>query len=155
LPDGRTHAFLGVTVGAATGVLVAPEEPDYAKLIVAMGAAFGGYAGGILPDVLEPPLHPHHRDFCHSVMLTGSLVAATGAPAGAATTELFAAAARLRAQRAALPPNDPNRFWLGAQEALCHLLSGAMVGFLAGYVSHVAADSTTSRGVPLMARGFL
>jgi membrane-bound metal-dependent hydrolase YbcI (DUF457 family) len=38
----------------------------------------GGAVGEMLPDVLEPPLHPNHRHRAHSIAFGGSVVMIAG-----------------------------------------------------------------------------
>jgi membrane-bound metal-dependent hydrolase YbcI (DUF457 family) len=51
-----------------------------------------------------------------------------------------------------LPLDDSRRAWLGLAEAANYLAFGAMLGFVVGYLSHIAADLSTARGVPIMSR---
>lgn len=46
------------------------EQPDWRELLL---CASGGAVVGILPDVFEPALSPHHRGFFHSVFILGVL----------------------------------------------------------------------------------
>lgn len=152
MPNGRAHAIIGAGIGGAAGLYAAQGEPDYAQILVALGAIFGGRAGGRTPDLLEPAIHPHHRDFFHSAT-AGSVLAWRGSQAySAARQTLLADAARLRSEREMLPLDDSRRAWLGLAEAANYLAFGAMLGFVVGYLSHIAADLSTARGVPIMSR---
>lgn len=71
MASGKTH----LAVGAAVGLTVALTDQKKHKVShnpstgLALGAVFGK-----LPDVLEPSLgNPHHRQFCHSIMVLALL----------------------------------------------------------------------------------
>ena len=70
-------------------------------------------------------------------------------------TALRAEAARLRSLRLALPDNHPDRFALGLRECLIYTVLGFSLGLTVGYATHVVADMTTPRGVPLVARAII
>jgi hypothetical protein len=64
-------------------------------------------------------------------------------------TKLGPAAARLAKQMIdGANPNDP------LDRALRFSLAGLMLGGIGGYLSHLAADATTPKGIPLLTRGF-
>ena len=72
MANRRTHLLVGVGVAATLDVLWqhscmgkdSNRQFDWGEFVAvsACGACFG-----ILPDLLEPAIHPHHRGFFHSV----------------------------------------------------------------------------------------
>ncbi|MGA7801622.1 MAG: metal-dependent hydrolase [Gammaproteobacteria bacterium] len=64
----RTVAALGV--GAALAHAESKRGESTAKPLI--GAGIAGLCG-TLPDVLEPALHPNHRQFFHSVPVLGGI----------------------------------------------------------------------------------
>lgn len=69
------HAIVGAAISSAVYVgtckwLGRSVNPGTLLLAAALG---GGAA--CLHDVLEPPIHPNHRGFVHSVVLTGAALA--------------------------------------------------------------------------------
>jgi len=88
-------------------------HPGFAALVAALASG--------LPDVLEPAISPHHRQFCHS--------AAFAALVTSGMKKLYD-----------WVPTTP-----GEEFMRDVLLS---VGF--GYMAHLCADSTTAMGLPLV-----
>jgi len=131
-------------VGTLAAVLAAGDHRGMAS---ALGGAIGGWVGGMAPDVLEPATSGHHRDFAHSVA-GGALFL---------NPSLFALATQWREkgealENAASAMDDavPERENLLFRAFALHFAAGALVGFLAGYVSHLVLDATTPRGIPLL-----
>lgn len=68
------HVIMGALAGAS--VYFAHRkfmnlQPNLGGTII---SAIGGAIGGILPDVLEPPVNPNHRGPCHSIAAGVTLV---------------------------------------------------------------------------------
>jgi membrane-bound metal-dependent hydrolase YbcI (DUF457 family) len=76
-----------------------------------------------LPDILEPALNPHHRQFFHSLAFAGLLIAC-----GKALYDWQ-------------PETDEGRFSRKA----------GLIG-LGAYLCHLALDATTPRSLPLLGR---
>lgn len=81
-----------------------------------------GAIAGIAPDLLEPAIHPHHRQFCHSATV-GALLAGTGATLCTTTSEGWTDAAKI-------------------------LIACTLVG----YITHLILDACTPRGLPLLGK---
>jgi membrane-bound metal-dependent hydrolase YbcI (DUF457 family) len=88
MPNRKAHQEAGAKAGALialVGNLVEQAKrkninPQYCFNVgelAAMGMLgyMGGAVGGILPDLLEPAVHPGHRNVCHSLTAGGLLVA--------------------------------------------------------------------------------
>lgn len=68
MPNRRAHLVLGAAAGTAVAVMD-DRAPSTAAdgLAFRVGAAVGGALGGLLPDVFDPPICPHHRGLGASV----------------------------------------------------------------------------------------
>src|SRR5258708_140013 len=75
MADGKTHKAIGMTSGAIFAAYKAKNQTPENFIIEAIGGALGGYAGGILPDYLEPAISSWHRDIAHSVAAGSTVVA--------------------------------------------------------------------------------
>jgi hypothetical protein len=62
---GSTYALILDERALRLGV-VAKNQPSQHMCIEMIGAGFGGYAAGILPDWLGPAICSWHRGICHS-----------------------------------------------------------------------------------------
>ncbi len=152
MPNARTHAVIGTGSGSLVAFLRSQDLPTEARLAMTFGGALGGYAGGRLPDVLEPAIHAWHRSFFHSAATGAGVFQATAVPIKAWVAELLAKAAEIRALRLQLGPQHPDHATLQTQECGLYFLSGFVIGLPAGYLSHLIADAGTERGIPLIGR---
>ncbi|HET7308187.1 MAG TPA: metal-dependent hydrolase [Gammaproteobacteria bacterium] len=84
-------------------------------------AAGIGYGFGTLPDILEPAHHPNHRQFCHSIACAGAIAYGV-----------------YRAYK--WEPEEAHEKW-------CRFILLAIGG---AYLVHLAMDSTTPKGLPLV-----
>lgn len=96
---------------------------DKEMLPHAAAGCVGGYCFGTLPDLLEPAVNPHHRQFFHSVVVAGAL--------GYGMYRLY----RWKAE------TEPER----VLRVLGLLAGGA-------YLVHLAMDATTRRSLPMLGR---
>lgn len=67
------HMAVGTLAGSVGYILACKwleERPTIGGLLLCAG---GGAVVACLPDVLEPPRHPNHRAFAHSLMLNGAI----------------------------------------------------------------------------------
>src|SRR5437588_10398867 len=108
MPNARAHAVIGTGSGGLVALLRSQELPPEARLAMTLGGALGGYAGGRLPDVLEPAIHAWHRSFFHSAAAGAGVVQTTVVPIKAWVTELLAKAGAIRALRLQLGPQHPD-----------------------------------------------
>lgn len=116
MANAKQHALIGAGVGAVGWLLyckLVDRSVDVGEVLLAAGV---GMIGGLLPDLLEPAIHPNHRRFFHSY----------------AATALLAHANRHVSQQLQMPADT---------RAAIHLIS-------LGFVSHLAADAHTPRGLP-------
>ena len=112
------------TAALATGVVLHSRELERGKA-TAWPLAGSGLAAILtkLPDILEPPVHPHHRQLFHSLAFA-TLVAAGW-----------------KALYEWRPQSDEGRFW----RKLGMIGAGA-------YLCHLALDALTARSLPLVGR---
>jgi membrane-bound metal-dependent hydrolase YbcI (DUF457 family) len=120
---------------------------DFEILTEVVAGIAGGIVGSKIPDWAEPAINSWHRGPVHSV--TAATLGGT-----AAVPQLQALDGWLdrrildlrRAQAMARTPQEANAymieivFWLA--------VAAFMKGLLAGYLSHLALDATTPRGIP-------
>lgn len=117
-PAHRTIAAVVMTVATAS---LSPRREE--TVAHAVGGCAGGYYLGTIPDLLEPPTSPHHRQFFHS--LTFAIALSYG---------LY----RLYQWEPSTPELKALR--------LIGLIGGG------AYLVHLALDATTKRSLPLIGR---
>jgi len=104
----------------------------------------------MLPDVIEPAIHPDHCSVAH-----GAAPAVTMGVLAARHINSWQASLRAHADRQAAlaTPSQSTlaRLWHAFLELLFKLLTGAVAGALGGYGSHLALDAFTPRSLPLIA----
>lgn len=68
MANGLAHAVTGGLSGLSVDLLD-PDRSDNPAASPLVATAVGGFFGK-LPDILEPALNnPHHRQFCHSLLV--------------------------------------------------------------------------------------
>lgn len=136
--------------GRRAGALVASARSKgslWQRLWETLGGLWSGRYGGLLPDKIEPAIHPNHRKVAHSVAVT------IGVAAASTQADRAAEKAREYAERCRQVRQAPEASWLDkllsyAGEALCCFVAGAINGVGPGYVSHNLLDATTPKGLP-------
>jgi membrane-bound metal-dependent hydrolase YbcI (DUF457 family) len=151
MPRKSAHFAIGSASGIATGVLTCGSLPQEHRMIFVAFAGVGGALGGLAPDVLEPAVSPNHRSLFHSLSAAGSIGAAWLAE-WPADCQHAAAECDARAQHASLGARDKSSEEIKA--FLWRALAGLIVGFLAGYASHLVLDARTRKSLPLIASSF-
>ena len=147
MPGARVHAQVGVLVGAASAAVFATAVESTQASTEMLGGAIGGWMGGLLPDVSEPATSPQHRGTMHSALAAMGLTLIQFTAWQARCRD----AARVAEQNGLAWPVDSDERSTAAWEAFAwHFASGMIVGFLAGYASHLALDAATPRGLPLV-----
>lgn len=112
-------AFNLVSVAAACATVQYREGRPVDGTAVAMGAAAACFPS--LPDVLEPALHPNHRQFFHSIAFA------------------LAVACGIR------------RVYMWKTQTDCdRLVRAALLVGGAAYLGHLARDAFTAKGLPLL-----
>lgn len=104
----------------------------------------------MLPDIIEPAIHPGHRSVAH-----GAAPAVALGVLASRHLDSWQASLRARADRqAALAMQSQStlpQLWHAVLEFFFRLLAGAVAGALGGYGSHLALDAFTPRSLPLIA----
>jgi hypothetical protein len=159
MSDRKTHKYIGAGTGAVYAAFQAKDQSDTNFWIEAVGGALGGYSGGIVPDVLEPAICSWHRGVCHSWTAAGTVLYAR------ATLAQWAESCRKQADKCRLipmvedlasgewvpiPQTPIQNLVMQLGELFWRLLAGFLNGFAAGYISHLALDSGTPRGLPVL-----
>lgn len=138
MPNKYVHRPVGAGAGYAASFYCSKGLPARERNIEAISAAVGGYLGAAAPDWIDPPTSPNHRSAGHSIFIAGG--------------GLTYAAIELNAWRSSLKAQADAAFKCGkiGQGYLFLIAAGAVTGFVAGYLSHLALDATTPRGLPLV-----
>jgi membrane-bound metal-dependent hydrolase YbcI (DUF457 family) len=119
MANGITHSIVGGLCGLGVALFEQNNQsPINPVLEIGVGLAFGN-----LPDTLEPAIHPHHRQFCHSVVV------------------LAAVGYGIKKSYEWKPQGSAGKFWRAL--ALC---AGV------GYISHLILDVVTPRSLPLLGK---
>jgi len=73
MANAKQHALIGAGVGAVGWLLYCKLVDRPVQVGEVLLAAGVGMIGGLLPDLLEPAIHPNHRRFFHSYGATALL----------------------------------------------------------------------------------
>lgn len=73
MPNGNVHKTAGAILGPLTYLAIQKnskqkENVDLGELLLSSGI---GLSTARIPDILEPAIHPNHRDFFHSLVFAG------------------------------------------------------------------------------------
>ena len=147
MPCKRTHSGVGLATGLAVGVLATQRVDQEYRPAEVVFAAIGGWIGGVTPDVLEPASDPNHRALFHSLTAGGGVCALA---ASDWVASVRAAADRCAIRAAAAPEGSELRQSEELKCVIWHCLAGLLLGFLAGYGSHLLLDAMTPRGLPVL-----
>jgi hypothetical protein len=149
VPNAATHIATGRLVALAITALDRTELPTDVRLAELLGGQLVASFASCLPDILEPAVHAHHRSICHSVS-TGAAVIAVLSEAEKVAAQYRAAGLAARQRAALLPPYHPDRQTEAFRSFAWHVLAGALRAAGPCYLAHLAADSLTKRGIPLL-----
>ena len=153
MPGYKVHKTTGGLVGGAAALVCAQNQPPLLALVEVLGGYLAGQSAGTWPDVVEPGLSSHHRDVFHALAPT-----AFGATLAFQQTISIQSSLRTQAQlcfqHAASIDNGPQQFLNVTVGVVLQMLAGAVPAIPAGYLSHVALDAATPRGIPLLVRRF-
>lgn len=145
MANGKEHKVISGTIGGGAAFLYAQGkfQNEYTFLYT-VGGVLGGIAGGKLPDIIDRPDTPNHRSFGHSWTLVGCSTLAEKKVTIFRNifTELQTKATELNSKG--------DSFGAGC----CHLAAAFMIGLVAGYGAHLAADMVTPRRLPLLCKQF-
>ncbi|GJQ28800.1 MAG: hypothetical protein HBSAPP03_06840 [Phycisphaerae bacterium] len=149
MPNRREHIGIALIAQLGVELLRKSDLSDDDRFWDVIGAALGATCGGVLPDILEPALSPDHRQFAHG-MLPAAAVAWFGKGKHREGCDaLYAwASAGLRPGEHAHAADGQNELprWMR------FIVAGFFRAVPTGYVSHLLADATTPRGLPVFGR---
>lgn len=154
MPNASAHKALGAASGAAASSyfvapFLRPHDENNGKPALLLAGLVAGGVGGRIPDMLEPPIHPNHRGFCHSVVVGGAVVA------GVAIT--VRALHELRGNQTSAGKTTTGSVRRGEDDEEASgvsfksaVIAAVAIAVLVGIISHLAADSGTPSGLPLL-----
>lgn len=153
MPGYQHHRTTGGFVGGTTALICAQNQPPLLALAETVGGFVAGQYAGTWADALEPATSSYHRDFCHAL-----------APTAYAATFVFKQVESIQTyfrtqayecfQLAASTEDGLQQFLNIVAGLLLHGAAGAVPAIAASYISHIALDAASPRGVPLISRGF-
>lgn len=145
MPNKKVHSAAGVTAGVAL-MLTTQIKDKNINLPELIGSAVGGLLGGRLPDMIDPPNSPNHRDIGHSILFTIAGIALVICAVICLKTSCkeLERDANWHIQNGYNIPDDINM-----KLTQKRLLIGFLNGLTTGSVSHLALDSTTPAGINL------
>jgi membrane-bound metal-dependent hydrolase YbcI (DUF457 family) len=145
--NGHAHKTLGALTGPAVGISLSVKAHRRPRAAEALGWVAGGVVGAKLPDIIEPAHNPHHRKFAHSaIVLQGNVAILRSCELQCSIQWLHDAADRQRAKTGESPLVD---FLRELFALFLEFLAGVLPGVTAGYASHLFADWTTPKRIPL------
>lgn len=147
MPRRTTHDAAGLISGVVAAGVKAKQADGLLVLMELLGGAWGGVQGARIPDVLEPATCPGHRKFAHSWTMFVQMLG-TSLKAARAECRRLAENCSARAVDPTLSPAMQLAYTLGA--LFWSFCAGALTGMKAGYASHLALDSCTVQGLPLL-----
>lgn len=153
MPCYREHKNIAGVVGGATALVFAAEQQPLQMLAEVAGGIFMGSQAGTWADYIEPGISSHHRQEAHAIVpsLAGANLVFQNLTSMQGYLRQSAAQCFDLAQNTA----DPLRAFLNVVVGFgLHFVAGAVPAVATGYLSHVALDACTPRGVPLLVRGF-
>jgi hypothetical protein len=155
MPCYKEHQEFGGFVGATTscGFAVAANLPPLLVFAESLGGYVAGKSAGTWADCMDLPTSSHHRDTAHALLpvAAGSKYLFDQVPSMQASLR---SSAQLCFQNANMSTNGLEQFINVALGLVLHVAAGAVPAIPASYISHIALDAATPRGVPLLTRGF-
>jgi hypothetical protein len=149
MSNHRTHVRVGAVAGGAAAAYLARHQPGPLALAETLGGGLAGALGAKIPDILEPAVHSWHRSTAHSVTVGGGAVAVAMRSVRSWQRHCRDQVAQHSRQQA--ESADPIvGLWHGLMVLVWSFLCGVAPGMAAGYMSHLALDACTPRGLPVI-----
>lgn len=149
MPNGKTHQAAAIPTGALCALIMSEGQSDFARFFETIGGALGGGLGGACPDGIDPPTNSHHRSLAHGVVPAG--VGLRWAWSTLQETQFrIRCSANAHGRACAVAETAPLHLWHFSCQVFLHVLAGMIVGFVAGYASHLVLDAFTPRRLPLL-----
>ena len=156
MPCKPTHVKAGIISGAAAVVICNHvENKPVMSVADLVGGIAGGYFGGRLPDLIDPSKigGPNHRSHGHGLVQNSALATWVFDNLQEFRKKCFEKASELESKAKEFVDDAKAILWnLGA--IFLRLLAGFAVGAIAGIISHLALDSFTKKGLPLIYNKF-
>lgn len=149
MPNRPVHLAAAVPLGTFVSAHKARELNGLQYVAEVVGGAIGGAVGGLGPDWVDPPTSPFHRGVGHSLAISCVMAGLASRRIDAWQTWLREEATRFRGLQN-LAADPLLRAFYGVCYVLVCVVSGALVGFLAGWGSHLALDFGSVRSLPLV-----
>ena len=144
-----THNAIGIATGAMSALLLADNQSKRNRSLEVCGGCFGGSIGSWLPDKIDPATGPNHRSLGHGILPIGCVAYVSWEQLKSFQDKLRQIADELAANRSdSMTPVELGLNQIA--ECICRILAGMIPGVLAGYISHLALDFTTPKGLPLV-----
>jgi hypothetical protein len=124
-----------------------PKEDVLGAIAELGGALVGGKLGGRAADVLDPALTPDHRAVAHGGLAVAALVKLARAGLVEACRNNSAAC---KARTLDLSRSEDEKARDRMHDILWRFAAGMLIGFIAGYSSHLLLDAGTKRGLPVL-----
>ena len=149
MPNAKEHKQIAQVAGLVTALIRARDQKELAILIEGVGGFFGGRLGGLIPDLIDPPINPNHRSVGHGVLpnLTVGLLAFNRLDDWQRWFRDFATEQLDLRERAT---DAFEQILRTVAWAVCHFIAGAIAGYLAGHTSHLILDAGTPRSLPVI-----
>jgi hypothetical protein len=152
MPNAKTHDKIGKAfgTGAAQAKAVHDKLSPFEILLESIGGYYGGALGAKIPDLVDPSsVGPRHRGMCHGLTQNYYLVK-FGYNRGSRFQADLRKNGRELFSQVLGKENTLEGFLRTVGGMAMLILSGAMIGGVAGYASHLIADAGSPEGLPLL-----
>jgi membrane-bound metal-dependent hydrolase YbcI (DUF457 family) len=127
MSNRNTHLVAGCITGIGTYFALKHMDAKEINLKEVIFTTSGGMIGGVLPDLLDPPISPNHRGFAHSFSL--------GILLGFGIEKVYKYIRNVEFNK--------NEVWF-------NIVLLIIMSLLIGYLSHLVLDVGTPKGLPLI-----
>ena len=149
MPRRKTHRVLGGVSGAVGAAYTARNESGIGMILESLGGFCGGIMSSVIPDVIEPAISSWHRSHAHSVA-AGTTIAVSGRSIVGEWQEFCRQKAAYHENIFKTSNDFLTKLWHGFLIVVWRFLSGLAIGLILGYLSHLGADLTTRRRIPII-----
>lgn len=143
MPNRKTHTAAGIAAGASVCLAKQISLKEFSHLEL-LCSVFGGFLGGILPDLIDPPTSPNHRALGHSPII---LILVVGAALFFMLQLEKNQDNRMRAANHSHVIGYDMREETADKSDLNKAIAGFFTGLCSGHASHLTLDSKTPAGI--------